>query len=163
MTLRVRLALTLLVLVVPFAVGIVALQNHWARRTTAEAMAESLRDRGDEALFRCERDPATWPRRFGRRRGPRPHGPAGGRPFAYDREGRSANPNAPELAEGFVAEAAREGMAWELTPNGSLRVGTLIADSGPCALLVVQRPAQLLRTPLWPALLRSALPLSIGS
>lgn len=162
--LRVRFALTLLVLVVPFAIGLVAFQNHWARRTTAEAMADSLRERADAgAIYRCERDPAQWPRFRGpRRRGPPRRFREVGRPFAYSLQGVSSNRDAPGLTDSFTAEIVREGLAWEMVRDGSLRVGTQVADDGPCAILVVQRPAQLLRIPLWPSLLIAALAVMIA-
>lgn len=165
MSLRVRLALTLLVLVVPFAIGLVAFQNHWAQETMAQAMADSLRERADAgAIYRCERDPARWPRA---RRGPHRRRPPRfrrdvGRPFAYSLEGVSMNPDAPGLGTPFTHEIVQEGLAWEMTRDGSLRVGTQVVDGGPCAILVVQRPAQLLRIPLWPSLLIAALAVLIA-
>ena len=161
---RLRLALTLLALVVPFSIGLVAFQNHWAHRTMAQAMADSLRERADAgALHRCERDPAHWPRarRPRGRRAPRFRRDFG-RPFAYDLYGHSENPSAPDLSGRFSEQVASEGVAWEMMGDGSLRVGTQVAEDGPCAVLVVQRPAQLLRTPLWPSLLIAALAVLIA-
>ncbi len=159
MSLRVRLALTLVVLVVPFAIGLVVLQNHWLHRTTAQSMAESMRERADAgAIFRCERNPDLWPRNP-RRRGRRGRG---GRPFAYNTAGDSANPNAPILEASFVRSVVADGVAWSLNDHGGLRVGTLVAEDGPCAILVVQRPARFLRVPMWPALLIVALAVLIA-
>ncbi len=160
MGLRAKLVLALAAILLPASAGIVALQNYWSRRVTAEAMAEALQERVDRgALQRCERAPASWSRRHGRRR--RHRRPPGDSPrrhlgelAVYDAQLRPARPDQPPLDPRMAAELRRRGHAWR-ADGRRLHVAVQVADGGPCAVMVLSRP--LAPTPLWPALAIGAL------
>lgn len=159
MGLRAKLVLTLAALLVPASVGLVALQNYWARRVMADAMAEALQERVDHgALERCERAPESWPRPRRRRpeRGPRRMRPPPrfGDIAVYDADLRPARPGQRPLDPSLARALQAQGRAWTVD-RGLLQVAVQVAPSGPCAVLVLSRPMP--RTPLWPALAFSVL------
>jgi len=77
----------------------------------------------------CVAEPESWGWRSGRVS-----------MFAYDRDGRSANPDAPPLEPSLLQGAlAREEIVGESTPEHSVFVAPS-ADDGPCAVLRVSSP-----------------------
>lgn len=157
MKLRARLALTLLVLVIPFAVALSFFQVWSRERAMAEAVADEIVERMElGGREECEASPDRWPPRPGPRvgrrgRGPRgPRGPRpppglrGGRAQAYDAAGRGAAGD--RLSPGLLRELDA-GAAYAVeTIDDRRRPGRRIAvrmpwDEGPCAIVMVQRPA----------------------
>ena len=155
MSLRLRLAVTLIALTIPFAIALSVAQVLWLRRAAVDALAEATRARMLGALERCEAAPERWPGRIrrGRARPPRRRPPRrtrrpgrGPRPsdvLPYDLEGRSARPGAPPLDPALVTELRTAESAWVRdtgTRPPTLVVATRVADSGPCAIVAVRRP-----------------------
>lgn len=157
---RSRLALTLLVVLVPLAVLVVAFQRHWEVRTAALATVEATEQRLDDRLLdRCRARPELVGRRGRRgRRGPR--GPRG-RIFAYDASFAAARRDAPVLDEAMRTDLAAEGFAWRKVEGDRgrdlLQVALRTSDDGPCSVILVERPAAPFEAPLWPPLLFSLL------
>lgn len=148
MKLRLRLALTLAVLVVPFAVGLAFYQVSARARALDEGIARGVLDRMESgAAEACEAAPASWPlamRRGRRRRGPgRPGGPLGpaGSVFAYDASFASQNPSAPPFdAELREALAGGDQHAGRDIPGLDMRrvAVRMPWTDGPCAIVVAQ-------------------------
>ncbi|MEM9067576.1 MAG: HAMP domain-containing sensor histidine kinase [Myxococcota bacterium] len=163
MGLRAKLTLTLAVLVIPMSVALVAVQNHWARETAAEAMAEGLITRVSRGgLERCERAPALWPRRARRGRHHRRHRRRGpGEIFVYDTGLHAAREGSPDL--GRLNEPLQaDGFGWYVE-EGILHVAVRVNDDGPCAVMMVRRPVDRLSTPRWPAVVVAALAVLIAA
>ncbi|HJL49193.1 MAG TPA: hypothetical protein RMG45_25265, partial [Polyangiaceae bacterium LLY-WYZ-15_(1-7)] len=68
MSLRLRLAVTLIALTIPFAIALSVAQVLWLRRAAVDALAEATRARMLGALERCEAAPERWPGRIRRGR-----------------------------------------------------------------------------------------------
>ncbi len=160
---RSRLALTLLVVLVPLAVAVVFGQRHWEVRTAALATVEATEQRLDDRLLdRCRARPA-WIGRRGRGRRGRGRGPRGPRAriFAYDASFAPAASDAPALDDAMRAALESEGYAWREVegPRGRdlLQVALRTTDDGPCSVILVERPAAPFEAPLWPPLLFSLL------
>lgn len=167
MRLRLRLAVLLVVAVVPFAIALALLQGLLVRRNVALATGEALAARLDGPQHdRCEESPETWPERAwleggpGRDRGPnrelrserrrraralRGRGPA--RFFVYDASLDAHRPDAPELPP-RVRRALQDGdeIAWGMAngPNvhDHLLVIARVADGGRCAFVATVRPQE---------------------
>ncbi len=154
MKLRARLALTLVLLVVPFGVGLTLLEGLLARRAFIDNTASFAVERmegGERAI--CEAVPERWPHvrggRLGRGR-PGLRGRLGrslaGVVFAYDASFESANPFAPpfdpELARRLSAGADVASRTVR-GPRGPVeRIAARMPwHTGPCAVLLAQRPA----------------------
>ncbi len=154
------MGLTIAILVIPFAVGLIVAQNTYTRTTAAAAVAESLRDRAaGGALVHCEERPGAWPPR--RRRGRQRHrrvrrGPP--RVFAYDRQLVPARSDAPALDASWRTRIAEEGFAHVVLEGEQprLRVAAQVADEGPCAIFMLERPMHR-PAAMWPALIIAAL------
>jgi signal transduction histidine kinase len=167
MRLRLRLAVLLVVAVVPFAIALALLQGLLVRRNVALATGEALAARLDGPQHeRCEASPESWPERVWleggpeRDRGPnrelrserrrraralRGRGPA--RFFVYDASLTPHRPGAPELPP-RVRRALQEGdeIAWGMVdgPNvhDHLLVIARVADDGPCTFVATVRPRE---------------------
>jgi signal transduction histidine kinase len=165
--LRGRVALTLALLVLPFAVGLAVLQTWLRRDAVEEGIAETVRTRMQQAERQaCEANPRTWPRRgFRSRPGARhPRRAARGRRprrpgiFAYDAQLQSRNPRAPQLRPELQQQLRSGADVASLWGHGLGLVAVRMPwDEGPCAVVLVRRPAggtglrALLRS-LWPSI-----------
>ena len=153
MKLRPRVALTLVVGVVPLVLLVGWAQAKLRRSAIVEATSEAVVDRMNEReRASCEADPAGWVVRsretYGRGgpRGPGPHGlPARMELAVYDDALRPAYRGAPELEPALARELrAGETVASHLVGHdwrSRLVVATRMPwTSGPCAVVVVRRP-----------------------
>ena len=153
MKLRPRVALTLVVGVVPLVLLVGWAQAKLRRSAIVEATSEAVVDRMNEReRASCEADPAGWVVRsretYGRGgpRGPGPHGlPARMELAVYDDALRPAYRGAPELEPALARELrAGETVASHLVGQdwrSRLVVATRMPwTSGPCAVVVVRRP-----------------------
>lgn len=158
---RGRLAIMLLVVLVPLAVLVVLGQRHWETRTAALAVVEATSERLDDRLLeRCLARPDLLGARG--RRGRRGRRPARvGHLYAYDASYAPARADAPELDEGMRADLESQGYGWREVsgPNGRdmLQVALRTVDDGACSVILVERPAAPFEAPLWPPLLFSLL------
>jgi len=159
---RGRLALMLLVVLVPLAVLVVIGQRHWETRTAALAVVEATAERlEDRLLDRCRAQPELLgrPGRRGRGRGRGPGRVAD--IYAYDASYVAARADAPTLDDAMRAELETEGYAWrEVSGRGGrdmLQVALRTVDEGPCSVVLVERPTAPFEAPLWPPLLFSLL------
>jgi len=157
---RGRLAIVLLLLLVPLAFLVVAAQRHWESRTAALAVVEATAERLDDRLLeRCRARPELTPPRGRRgRRGPRRRG----RIFAYDASYTPAVTDAPVLDDAMRADLDSEGFGWREVRGSRGRDMLQVAlrtvdDEGPCSVILVERPAAPFAAPLWPPLLFSLL------
>jgi len=157
---RGRLAMMLLVVLVPLAVLVVAAQRHWEVRTAALAIVEATDQRLDQRLLdRCR----ARPERLGRRgrRGRRGPGPFRSRIFAYDGTFTPAAREAPPIDEAMRADIAAKGYGWRKVAGPRdrevLQVALRTEDDGPCSVILVERPTAPFAAPLWPSLLFSLL------
>ena len=181
MTLRRRLALTLVLAAGPLIAGVLWLRSELQRRAVEDAVRESMLARMEAAggRERCEEDPAAFGGRGFRGRGrgdPPPEGPSedrgprgprrrrvwGAPLFAYDASFHPADPAAPALSEA-VQRALRSGdeVASERRAGGVLVAVRMPWDDGPCVVVTAFRPAP----PSFetaPGLLASALALCAG-
>lgn len=157
MRLRLRLAVLLVVAVVPFAIALALLQGVLVRRNVALATGEALATRLDGPQHdRCESNPETWPERelgprqpgqLGRGEGRhrrarmiRRRGPA--RFFVYDASLAPHRADAPELPPRMRrALQAGDEIAWGKPPGTSdhLLVVARVADEGRCAFVATVR------------------------
>lgn len=154
MKLRARLGITILLLVMPLAVGFALAQVWWQERIFHEGVTHAMVGRMEAGgRETCEASPEAWPdvraQRRGRRRGPRRRRPRRERPaklFAYDASFVSANPHAPpfdpELRAQLSGGAAIASRVSERRHRGHLQTAVQMPWSeGPCAILVSHRPA----------------------
>ncbi|MEM1417257.1 MAG: HAMP domain-containing protein, partial [Myxococcota bacterium] len=155
--LRGRFALTLALLVIPFAVLFSLGQSALRERLVAQGVIEGIRGRvNDQRLERCEAYPERWPgpdgrfRRAGRRQGRRRPPPGESRPmgaervFAYDPSLVSAHPDAPPFPDVLRASLAERGQAHALVTGSEGRRRVLAfraAPEGPCAIIYVEARA----------------------
>lgn len=148
MKLRPRLLLTTIAAGLPLVATLGWMQSRVEERAAAEGLAQlvpaMMEHGGREA---CERSPAAWSAAFHLPpRGPAPPGPPPPPPhaFAYDRQGRSADPSAPPLPAALLELVARGrpmARAASDVPRGKaddLLLAMPWAD-GPCALVLVRR------------------------
>jgi signal transduction histidine kinase len=181
-TLRRRLALTLVLAAVPLIGGVLWLRAELQRRAVEDAVRESVLARMEAAggRERCEEDPAAFGRGFrGRsprgeapqagaspaergRRGPRPRRFWGVPVGAYDAAFKPADPAALPLSPA-IQDALRSGeeAASERRDGGVLVAVRMPWDEGPCVVLAAFRPLP----PSFdtaPGLLASALALCAG-
>ena len=175
MSLRSRLAVTMVLAAVPLLGALVWLQGELTRRDAEEglrAFTLARMEAGGREL--CEADPAHFgapPRRWPedgvrgggpaeRRRGRRP----GRAPFlhAYDAQFRPADPSAPELPA-RIRQALEGGaeVASAMVQEGFLVAVRMPWDEGPCAVVASFRPRGPRPAPL-PGLLGSAVVLCAG-
>ncbi|MCB9600056.1 MAG: HAMP domain-containing histidine kinase [Sandaracinus sp.] len=153
MRLRLRLAVLLVVAVVPFAIGLAFLQGLLVRRNVALATGEAIAGRLDGFQHeRCEASPSTWPNLDGprarrparaRARARRGRGPAG--IFVYDASFGPQRPEAPVLSPRLRrALEAGDDVAWGpvpgTRPRDQLLVVARVADEGPCTFVATARP-----------------------
>jgi len=149
-SLRLKLALTIAGLVVPFAIAIAVLQG-WAQRraiedtTAAEVIARM--EAGERAA--CEADPTTWPLRSA---GPPMRGRfrrlADRRRFAlraYDSSLRAADASGALLPASVASELAAGADVASTRLERGPRARVLVAvrmpwQDGPCAVVSVERP-----------------------
>ncbi len=162
MTLRRRLALTLVLAAGPLIGGVLWLRSELQRRAVEDAVRESVLARMEAAggRERCEEDPAAFGGRSFRGRGlrgeppvsgasPEERGPRGLRPrrfwgaplSAYDAAFRPADPAAPPLSA-RVQDALRAGqeVASERRDGGVLVAVRMSWDDGPCVVVAAFRP-----------------------
>ncbi|MBX3246615.1 MAG: HAMP domain-containing histidine kinase [Myxococcales bacterium] len=158
MGLRLRLAVLLVVAVVPFAFALATLQGAFLRQSAARATGDAIAARLDGVAHeRCEAAPEDWPMgdRFRRRRAPRRGPPRTPPLFAFDASLRAARPDAPPLPPSVRdALAAGEELAWssvEHGPRPHLLVARRVADEGRCAVVVALVPNE--ERALWLTLL----------
>ena len=149
MKLRPRLLLTTVAAGLPLVATLGWMQSRVEERAAAEGLSQlvpaMMEHGGREA---CERSPSAWSAAFHLPpRGPAPPGPPPPPPraFAYDRQGRSADPSAPPLPAALLEPVARGrpvARALSDVPRGKaddLLLAMPWAD-GPCALVLVRRP-----------------------
>ncbi len=153
MRLRPRLAVLLVVAVVPFALALAFLQGRLVRRNVALATGEAIATRLDgPQQERCEASPATWPHLepHRSRRPPRARGRARPRPprpparfFVYDDALTAQRDEAPPLPPRVRrALDAGDEVAWSPVGTGreQLLVVARVADEGRCAFVATLRP-----------------------
>lgn len=155
MKLRGRLVLKVAAMVIPFAVLFGLGARHYRTSLVVETIAQGIAARGARDLQRCEQAPEA----FANRRGPGRRGSRRGRRFRRVRRVQRFGPGARfgvfdgQSFEGFgfegrLPEALRrqfeagEGTAWAEVDRGRLLVGRRLAESGPCAIMVVERRTQ---------------------
>ncbi|MEM9191193.1 MAG: HAMP domain-containing sensor histidine kinase [Myxococcota bacterium] len=146
MGLRLRLGLTLIVLIIPFAFGTAFYQDYARERAIETTTAEQLIERMEAGeRFVCEEFPETYPeRRHRRRRRARPRRLMN--LHAYNESFVSVNPRAPEFpSELRHALEDGEDIAARATTDLRGRPQRIIAvrmpwQGGPCAVMVVRRP-----------------------
>lgn len=136
MRLRARLVVTVLLVSLPAVVALTILGQSLRRRALLESMVETtvarMEDGGRE---RCERAPARF---GGRRRGRRPRRAR----WVYDDALRPSSPRTPPLAPALSRELRRgEPVAAEWLGERRVRVAMRMPWDGPCAVVVVERPA----------------------
>ncbi|MAQ18223.1 MAG: hypothetical protein CMN30_25935 [Sandaracinus sp.] len=164
---RARLAALLLAILLPSALVLVLAQRHWELRTAALATAEATAERfSDQRLARCEESPETFGAARGRRR--LRHRPGRSRGMhVYDAELRPANEASPLLDQAMAEELRSDGVAWRrvapATGPAELQVALVVAESGPCSVVLVSRPIPSLQAPLWPALVFALLAIGAAS
>lgn len=143
MNLRARLALTLALLVVPFAfaVGFFELRHH--ARVAQEAIADQIHSRfGPRERALCEARPDAWPQ-LGRRRRRRHFGELN----VYSTEFTSKNPSAPPFPEHLRRRLSREGVAGQRYHGGFEVAVQMPWRQGPCAIVLLRRTTPLSRRP----------------
>jgi len=175
LSLRFRLALTMVLAAVPLLGALVWLQEELTRRDAEEGVrAFTLARLEGAGRERCESDPAhfgapsrRWPPQGGRGGGPgeRHRWRRPGRPLflhAYDAQFRAAEPGAPPLA-GSIRRALEAGaeVASAPVPGGLLVAVRMPWDEGPCAIVASLR-SRPFRAEVLPGLLASALVLCAG-
>jgi signal transduction histidine kinase len=180
MTLRRRLALTLVLAAGPLVAGALWLHTELQRRAVEDAVREALLARMEAGgRERCEEDPAAFSGRGFRGRGrgePAPTASPDDRPprfprrrrfglppiGAYDAAFRPADPAGPALPEP-VQRALRSGeeVASHRTAGGVLVAVRMPWDEGPCAVVATFRPTPRAADTA-PGLLTSALALCAG-
>ncbi|MEM7447698.1 MAG: HAMP domain-containing sensor histidine kinase [Myxococcota bacterium] len=159
MKLRLRLALTVLLLTVPLVVCATLLGGAIRRSHLDEGAVNHFLDRmGDEERNRCEQNAEHWPASYPRRHRHRWRPPR--RVFAYDIHFQSRNPRAPPL-DAQLRRALSSGDEWAATwsppkddPPRRLRAGSaripykarqiavrLSPASGSCAIMTFNVPA----------------------
>jgi signal transduction histidine kinase len=153
-TLRRRLALTVVAAAVPLVAGVLWLRDEVEVRRLDDQMREFARAHMEAGgRERCERDPAGWSfdsHRPAPRSGAPPDAPLT-RLWAYRADLVSENPRAPALpadvAERMRAGAADAAASWEDGALEGRQMAVRMAWSeGPCAVVLVQRE---LATPRW--------------
>ncbi len=140
-SLRVRLAATLLLTVVPLGIATGISTRALIQWQAIEATADALQDRmQDGGLEQCEAHAG----RHGRGRGRR----GLGRLNSYNATFEPTDPRSRTLPPEVVAvlSAGADRASFEL-PNGHHLVAVRAADSGPCAIVAVRRPTP--SPPLW--------------
>jgi signal transduction histidine kinase len=180
MTLRRRLALTLVLASGPLVAGVLWLRSELQRRAVEDALRESLMARMEAGgRERCEEDPAAFSGRGfrGRGRGEPPRAASsddrsprfprgrrfwGGPSFAYDAELRASDPEAPPLSPG-LQRALRSGeeVASERREGGLMVAVRMPWNEGPCAVMALFRPLPL-AAETYPGLLWTALAMCAG-
>jgi len=143
MKLRPRIVLSILLTVIPFAVGMAfwQLSNH--RQNTYENMAQNARNMMSRTQNFCLENPREWP--------PGPKDRASAPPaefFAYGSDYRSLNPNAPQL-DSTLIKSMKKGDSFagtKITRFGGKRNAVLARttrNNGPCSfvLITVSAPA----------------------
>jgi signal transduction histidine kinase len=178
MTLRRRLALTVVLAAGPLVGGVLWLRSELQRRAVEDGMRESLQARMEAGgRERCEEDPAAFGGRGFRGRGrgeseaapddrpprfPRRRRFWGAPPFAYDAEFRASHPEAPALSP-RLQRALRSGdeVASERRDGGLMVAVRMPWDDGPCAVLAMFRPLPMVAETA-PGLLWSAAALCAG-
>lgn len=173
--LRGRLALRLLLLLLPFGIFVAWMAVVLRERAMVESTAENAVARMDETeRAGCEAHPETWPHepqfegRRGRRRGTGPRvGRAGVEVVPYDGTLRSRRPGAPVFPRALAVElAGGASVASHGLGRGYRSVEEIAVampwHEGPCAVLLVRRPAER-RIAAWTRALLLTLPVCAGA
>ena len=166
---RARLAALLLGILLPTAFVLVLVQRHWELRTAAVAIGEATAERfTEQRQIACAANPERFGSRGGgRRRGRGRRGPRGRALHIYDQALRPAREGSPLIDEPMKDELQAEGLAWRRVRSegrpAELQVAVLVAENGPCSVVLVARPTPPLHAPLWPALVFALLAIGAAS
>lgn len=146
MKLRAKLALTIVVAVIPLMLGLTYAQHAWRTSVEIETVAESVLTRMEQGgRARCEENP----RRFGRPHRPGRRGRARRRPgqarglVPYRADYRPSRPRGVPLPDVLRAalDAGDDVATTVRGPNQLIAIRMPWTD-GPCAILATRRPAQ---------------------